>query len=443
MLTGNSYDAVVVGGGPAGSISAMIMARAGLRVCVVERERHPRFHIGESVLPRAEQLFRELGLSDKIRKLPHLRKLGAEFGFGNDPATMKFWFRDGLIPGDPIFNIERSYLDSLLLEEARTAGAEICERTAVREIVSLADGAIEIATDAGNVRGRTLIDASGQSTLLGRRLKTRRNMSDPELQKVAYFQHFHGVEQLEGEAAGNPGIIMCDEGWFWLIGLTQEKTSVGFVTRPSIIREVNVAPSRLLRWAIARCPVVRDRMKKATGPEENEVIADFSYACHPAAGPGYFLAGDACCFFDPIFSAGVTMALLGAAEAAKQSIAMLRGNISPATARRNYIRYVNGSVETFWRLIRAYYRHSFRELFLEGRGPFEMHRAVIAVLAGQAIPRATWALRWRLELFHLCVRLQKYFSLVPRRRHFSLFSESPVETLCPQCPMPLAAAAIT
>jgi flavin-dependent dehydrogenase len=422
------YDAVIVGGGPAGSTAALILARSGLNVCLVEKDQHPRFHIGESILPRTESLLRELGLSEKVRRLPHLPKCGAEFGFGNDPKTLRFTFRDGLLPGEPIFNIERSHLDELLLSEAKSAGTKVLQQT-VRQIVSLNENGVELATEAGNVRGKMLIDASGQATLVGRHLKTRRNMSDPELQKVAYFQHFEGVEQLPGEEAGHPGIFMCEEGWFWIIGLSPKRTSVGFVTRPGAVRELNVPPDKMLRWAIARCPVVRQRMRDATGPDDNLVLADFSYVCDPPAGPGYFLTGDAGCFLDPIFSTGVTMAMLGGAEAARQTAAILRKEISPAAARRKYVRYVNGSVRTFWRLISGFYQHSFRELFLNGSGPHRVHKAVISTLAGQAVPRPVWALRWRLSLFHLHVRIQRHFPLVPRRPHFSLFSEPPVDDL--------------
>ena len=109
---------------------------------------------------------------------------------------------------------------------------------------------------------------------------------------------------------------MCREGWFWLIGLSETRTSVGFVTRPSFVKEVDVPADRLLRWAVARCPVVRHRMRDAVGPATNEVLSDFSYTCKPHAGPGYFLVGDAGCFLDPIFSTGVTLAMMGGREAA-------------------------------------------------------------------------------------------------------------------------------
>ena len=144
---------------------------------------------------------------------------------------------------------------------AREDGAEVRERTTVKAITRLGEDGVEVETTAGPVAGRVLIDASGHGTVVGRHLGTRRNMSDPELQKVAYFGHFENVERAPGEQTGHPTIIMADEGWFWLIGLTEAKTSVGFVTRPGFVKALDVPADELLAWAIERCPVVRHRMR--------------------------------------------------------------------------------------------------------------------------------------------------------------------------------------
>lgn len=422
---GGRYDVVIAGGGPAGSTAAIILARQGFKVCVLEKDRHPRFHIGESILPRNMGILQDLGLEASLRALPHVPKYGAEFGMGNDPKTRRFYFSDGLVPGQVVFNIERSHFDAMLLSEARNAGAEVSEETTVKEIVALTTDDVRVRTADREIAGRVLIDASGHGTIVGRHLDLRRNFEDPELQKVAYFGHFENVERPEGDASGHPCIIMCQEGWFWLIGLTATKTSVGFVTRPSFVKTLSIQPKRLLSWAVQRCPVVRHRMRNAVGEQDNMVLSDFSYRCRPYAGDGYFMVGDAACFLDPIFSTGVTLAMVSAQHTAKVAGGMLRGEMSPSRAREQHIDFIERSSKPFWRLIRGYYRHSFRELFMEGQGPFQMQRAVISILAGQVFPRAAWSLRWRHRAFDLCVKLNEHFRLVPRREPCRLVDLKP------------------
>lgn len=421
----NNYDVLIAGGGPAGSTTAIVLARAGFSVCVLEKEKHPRHHIGESILPRNMFILDELGLEAELRKLPHLPKYGAEFGMGNDFQTRTFGFTDGLIPGRPVFNIERAHFDKMLLDQARLAGADVFEEKPVEKILNLAHQDVRVKTAAGEVSAKILIDASGHGTIVGRHLNLRKNFTEPELQKVAYYEHFEGVERAPGTATGHPCIIMCEEGWFWLIGLSETKTSVGFVTRPSFTKTLNIPPKRLLAWAVQRCPVVRHRMRNAIGLSDNHILSDFSYRCRPFAGDGYFMVGDAACFLDPIFSTGVTLAMVSAQHTGALVTDMLRGKVSPANARARHIRFISDSCRPFWSLIRNYYRHSFRELFMEGQGPFQMQRAIISILAGQVFPQPVWSLRWRHAAFNACTRIQEHFALVPRRAPCRLVNERP------------------
>jgi flavin-dependent dehydrogenase len=422
------YDAIVIGGGPGGSTTALVLARAGKKVLLLEKDQHPRFHIGESILPRNMRVLRELGLEEIFRKtVPHVVKLGAEFGMGNDSRTMTFMFKNGLLPGEAVFNIERAPFDKMLIDTAKLAGAEVFENTPVKSINRLEDGFVEVATPSRTFSGRVIMDASGHGTVVARHLGTRKNFDEPELQKVAYFQHFENVERLPGADTGHPSIFMADEGWFWVIGLSETKTSVGFVTRPSFVKQLNIAPDKLLQWAIARCPVVRHRMRNATGESCNHVLSNFSYNCAPYAGPGYFLVGDAGCFLDPIFSTGVTLAMVGGQNAAKLTIDMLDGKRSPQQAQAAHSKFVSGSTSVFWRLIRNYYKHGFRELFLQGTGPMQLPGAVISTLAGQVFPKPPFSLRWRLRMFELCVWIQGWRALSPRRPRFKLVDEAPVE----------------
>jgi flavin-dependent dehydrogenase len=346
-------------------------------------------------------------------------------GYGG--KLLRINFEDGFCPEYECFNIERDIFDQMLLREAKKGGTEVRQRT-VKNITKLTDGDVRIETEEGELRGKYLLDASGQQTVVGKHLGTKKMVTDPDLKKVAYFSQFEGVERPPGREEGHPLIAMVDEGWFWMIPLNAKKTSVGIVLSADIAKRImqehSLKPDEMLQWAIERTPVVKERMKNAQGVFVNNVLADFSYHCRPYAGEGHFLIGDAAAFMDPIFSTGVSVAVNTSLAAAKFVDGILNGTIAPATARKKYIADLEESTGTLFKIIRQYYDHSFRELFIEGQGPMQVHKAVIGVLAGNVFPRPPFKMRWRLKLFDFFVKLNRKKQLVPRRRRFSLLKQT-------------------
>lgn len=418
-------DIAIIGAGPAGSIAALCAARAGMRAIVLEKGSHPRFHVGESFLPRTLEQLRDLGLDDRLRRIPHTRKLGASMVWGDAPAaeTMNFPFSMSLGSRHEAFNMERAPFDAMLAQAAQDAGADIRENDPVVTIERLEAGHVRLQARSGEVRARLLLDASGQGSVLGRHLKTRRSLDG--LANIAYFNHFTGVKRRAGEPGGMPVFPLVKEGWFWLIPLDDTRTGVGMVMQANAAKRAGIPANRMLAWGIARAPVMRELMADCDLSRPNQVISDYSYSCAPYAGPGWAMLGDAATFIDPIFSTGVCLGMMGAEEAVRQAPAMMAGGEKAAAARAQYEQFVRRASEQYLTLVRGFYTQPFRELFMTGRGPLQMHRAVMTALAGDLFPRAPLGVRWRLALFELCRRAQSRVALTPQRAPWSLLEAEP------------------
>lgn len=417
------HDVAIIGGGPSGATAAITLADAGHSVLIVEKEEFPRFRIGESFLPKTLELLQEMGLEEQLRSHPHWVKLGIEIGFGDGRADLtRISFEDVMVKSEhQAFNMRRSIFDKMLLDAATERGAEISSGNGVRAIENLTAGDVRLRLEDGSeVRARHVIDASGQASLLGRAMKTRKIME--EYKNIAYFEHFENVVRPSGDRVGFASVIMCREGWFWLIPLDEKTTSVGVVVDSRIARKIDVPANERLQWCIRNCPVIAERMANAVGPETNQVISDFSYTCAPYAGDGYFLVGDAAAFVDPVWSTGATLGMLGGRHAGQLLNAVLEGRLSSKRAERRHHKWLKRHRNTFLKLIGSFYNHSFRELVIEGKGPMETHRALITMLAGGVFPTIPFRVRWRWEMLMVMAAFHRRIPIVGKRRPHSMLT---------------------
>jgi len=410
------YDAIVIGGGPAGSAAATRLAMAGRKALVLEKEVFPRFHIGESLLPYNQKLFRELDLLGELENLGFPRKRGAQFHLGNGSKSIKILFREGRFNSEhETFQVERAVFDEVLLRHAEKKGAEVREGMSVTGVENDASGVRVTARDgAGETRtfeGVYLVDATGRSNFTAKRDGLCE--VDPRLKNLAVFAHFSGVKLDEGERAGDTVIVRVKDGWFWLIPIGNDKTSVGAVLPTAAYKEMGASPDEALQRRIDSCLEMRERMAKAERLIAARTTVDYTYSNRELTGPRLIRAGDAVGFIDPIFSAGVYLAMRSGKESADSIVDALTGRRSERRAFAAYEKRVRRSMAFNREMIDRYYTTEFMEVFLEPRtGLFGIVDAVNGALAGQF--GDSWRLRWRLRLFFRLVRLQGRKPFLPR-----------------------------
>jgi flavin-dependent dehydrogenase len=310
-------DVIVIGGGPAGSTAATLLARRGHSVLLLERERFPRFQVGESLLPYNNDLFERLGVKDQLLSGEFSPKYGAEFVTADGRVGYTFRF-DRNLPDARYhrsFQVRRSEFDHLLLRNAAQNGVEVREQTAVTAVeLTDASRAVVRTADGGAHEARFVLDASGHGAVLGNRIGEKAPVES--LKKIAIFAHFRGVPRAGGRDAGNTVIVVLRDSWFWLIPVTDELMSVGLVVDRDHVARCGMRPEELLARTIAETPYMAERMKDAERTTPVHARKDFSYAMRRMVGPNFALIGDAAGFLDPIFSTGVFMAMKSADIAA-------------------------------------------------------------------------------------------------------------------------------
>jgi flavin-dependent dehydrogenase len=314
-------DVLVIGGGPGGSTAATMLARQGYRVVLLERERFPRHHIGESLLPASIPVLEELGVLPAIQQAGFLPKWGATMVWGRDRRPWSWYFRETNQKHPHAYQVWRPHFDQLLLDNSRDHGVEVREGHTVREVLFENGRAVGVrfAIDGGGehlARAGFIVDASGQSALLGRQRDVRR--WDALFQNLAIYGYFTGAQRLPAPDETNILVESYPYGWLWNIPLHTGWMSVGAVVDSHGGQEGlrHGSPRRFLMAQIAQATYTRQMLAAAQLVDGPFVIKDWSYVSDEVVGDGYILVGDAACFVDPLFSSGVHLALLAGVLAA-------------------------------------------------------------------------------------------------------------------------------
>jgi flavin-dependent dehydrogenase len=415
-------DVLVVGGGPAGSTVSALLAEMGWRVTLLEKEHHPRFHIGESLLPHNLPIFKRLGVLEQVDAIG-IKKPGADFNSDLEVrGHHQFHFSFALDKSQPYaYEVRRSEFDNLLLRNSAAKGTQVLEGLRVTG-VDFPKGGNPVA-HAVDEQGREyswtcrfFVDASGRDTLLSRHFKLKQKSTHHA--SAAIFGHFLNVDRREGEYVGNISIYWFQHGWFWMIPLKDGSMSVGAVCRPEYLKQRKNSPAEYLLQTLALGhPEMRHRMRNATlVGNEARATGNYSYQSTRMRGERYIMVGDAYAFVDPIFSSGVLLGMNSGVRGAEAVDAWLRNDPAAESRFRHFERMVQRGVKTFSWFIWRFNSPGIRSLLLHPGNPFRVQEAVTSLLAGDVFRDIGVRSRfWLFKFFYLM------FSLKYARESFRLW----------------------
>lgn len=410
------HDVAVVGAGPAGTSTAIRLARHGRRVLVLERDVFPRFHIGESQVPWSDEVFQALGVDGLVAQGGFVEKWGASFTSADGKVEKYADFSTAPeTPRPQTYQVNRAEFDHLLLRHAEASGATVLQNARVVDIAFADDHvAVRYVVPDGERTARVaaVVDASGRAGLLARRVTERRY--DPDLRNVSLHAWYEEVPRRSGRRAGDIRMITRpDRGWFWLIPISETVTSVGVV----VPKDVHVARDDAsladgLDRYIRETPSAAALLASARRVSEVRFDADYSYESRDYAGDRWLIVGDAGAFLDPIFSTGVLLAMQAGIDAGDALHAAIAAGDLSRRRFRAFERGVEQRYRYFRRFATGFYQPHFRDIFFRSDTPLGIREAVISVLAGNWRP--SLATRLRLAAFFTVVAIQRYVALAPR-----------------------------
>jgi len=367
MNTNNNFDVIVMGGGPAGSTVAGILAREGRKVILFEKEIFPRHHIGESLMTDTYWTFRRLGILEKMRESPFVRKYSVQFANSAGKESRPFYFFEAVHHESAVtWQITRAQFDHLLIDHAAEQGVTVHQGVLVKQVLFEGDQAVgvEVQMPDGTREkyfAKVVVDATGQMAMLSNKFRWR--VRDPKLKKAVIYSYYKGAHR-EPDLNGGATLVLRTEpgsgGWFWYIPLENDITSVGIVADPEyLVQGRGQDLAKILQEEIDKCEPVRKRVAPGTRVDKIYSILDYSYRSKHNAGNGFIIIGDAYGFLDPIYSSGVLLALKMAELAADAIHDAFNHDDFSAARLGQYQAKLDRGIESMRKLVYAFYNDGF------------------------------------------------------------------------------------
>lgn len=375
-------DVLVIGAGPAGSIASSIIHQQGFKVKVVEKEKFPRFVIGESLLPRVMDHLEEAKLLDAVKKAGFQEKFGAKFVRGNEVCD--FNFKDQFSNGWTwTYQVPRAQFDQVLSDTVAAMGVEVEQQTSVTDIKFNGTKSITTVVDkAGNqkqIEADFIVDASGYGRVIPRMF----NLDQPSAfdPRKTHFTHFRDLNRPTGVDGNRITVVVHQKRtWIWIIPFSNGITSVGFVADPQFFKDFPENATERMRAIIAADSNTKERFANAEMIFEPRTIEGYAISTKQLYGDGYVLCGNATEFLDPVFSSGVTFAMESGNKAGKLVGKFLRGE--QVDWQKEYTEHMMQGINTFRSYVSAWYEGDLHDIFFSENPDPEIKKQICSVLAG-------------------------------------------------------------